>query len=238
VRNLLYIDTRDLKFRYQLDASHPETIGRLARVQIYAVATGADDGLVAAREAEYDLHATDQDLQKQLNEGVLYTLDIALKTRGAYQIHVAVRDAETGKLGSASQFLVVPDLKKDRVALTSVILQQADRPGGAPAYAGMTPITRQFHAGSELEYFSMVEKGGNKPTDKLETQIRIIRDGRIVYSGPAKQVPMDGGGLSILGGLKLSSQMPAGDYYLQITATDPTRKHAAAAQGTDFKILP
>ncbi len=238
VRNLLHIDARDLKFHDWVDVSHPEAIGHLARVQIYAVATGANDQPVAAREAEYDLRATDQDLQQRLKEGVLYTLDISLKTRGAYQIHLAVRDAETGKLGSASQFLVIPDLKKERVALTSVVLQQADRPAGTPAYAGMTPITRQFHAGGQLEYFSMVEKGGNKSADKLDTQIRIIRDGRIVYSGPAKQVPMDGGGLAILGGLKLGSQMSAGDYYLEITAADPMRRHAAAAQWTDFEILP
>ena len=83
----------------------------------------------------------------------------------------------------------------------------------------------------------MVEKGGHKSADTLETQVRIIRDGRIVYSGPAKQVPMDGGGLAILGGLKLGSQMSAGDYYLQITAIDPTRRRAAAAQWTDFEIV-
>ena len=160
VRNLLHIDARDLKFHDWVDVSHPEAIGHLARVQIYAVATGANDQPVAAREAEYDLRATDQDLQQRLKEGVLYTLDISLKTRGAYQIHLAVRDAETGKLGSASQFLVIPDLKKEQVALTSVVLQQADRPAGTPAYAGMTPITRQFHAGGQLEYFSMGEKGG------------------------------------------------------------------------------
>jgi VWFA-related protein len=238
VRNLLHIDARDLKFRDWVDVSHPETIGHLARIQIYAVATGADDQPVAARETEYELHATDQNLQQRLDEGVLYTLDIPVKTRGAYQIHVAVRDAETGKLGSASELLVIPDLKKDRVALTSVVLQQADRPAGTPAYAGMTPITRQFHAGGQLEYFSMVEKGGNKSADKLDTKIRIVRDGRTVYSGPAKQVPMDGGGLAILGGLKLGSQMSAGDYYLEITAANPTRRHAAAAQWTDFEILP
>lgn len=84
----------------------------------------------------------------------------------------------------------------------------------------------------------MVEKGGNQLADELDTQIRIIRNGRIVYSGPAKQVPMDDGGLAILGGLKLGSQMPVGDYYLQITAIDRMRRHAAAAQWTDFEIVP
>jgi hypothetical protein len=49
---------------------------------------------------------------------------------------------------------------------------------------------------------------------------------------------MDGGGLAILGGFKLGSQMSAGNYYLQITATDPTGRHATATQWTDFEILP
>lgn len=123
-------------------------------------------------------------------------------------------------------------------------LERPDRSAGAiaadglcQAGRGLTPVTRQY-AGEQSEYFSMVETGGNKSADKLDTRIRSVRDGRVVFSGPATQGAMDGGRLAILAGLKLGSQMSAGDYYLEIAATDPARKHAAAAQWTDFEILP
>jgi len=238
VRNILHIDARDLTFRQELDASRPNEVQHVARMQILAVATGADDQPVAARESEYELRATGDSLQKGLSEGAFYTLDIPMKTQGAYQIHVAVRDAETGKVGSASQFLVIPNLKKDRVALTSVVLQQGDRPPGTPADSGTTPALRQFHPGSQLEYFCMVEKGGGKSADKLGAQIQIMRDGRSIYSGPAKVVPLDGGRLAILGDLKLGARMSPGDYYLGVIASDLAKKNAAAAQWTDFEILP
>lgn len=234
VRNLLHIDARDLKFQQMPDGS------AVVRGEVLAMATGADDRPVARLVKGFEFRAPMDRLQEELQDGGLYTLDVPIQKRGAYQIHVAVRDSASGKVGSASQFLVVPDPKKDRVALTSVVLQQGDRPPGTPAYMGMTPATRQFHAGGQLEYFCMVERGKkNAVVGDLDAQIRIVRDGRDVYSGPAKSIAVDGGGLAIMGNLKLGDGMTPGDYYLGIIATDrAARRNGAGVQWTDFEILP
>lgn len=104
----------------------------------------------------------------------------------------------------------------------------------------MSPATRQFHAGSEVEYFCLLENTAKKTlAANLDSQIRIVRDGRNVYTGSAKMVPIDGGGLAFTGKLKLAAKMTPGDYYLGVVAADRTGpKNGAVAQWTDFEIMP
>jgi hypothetical protein len=83
-----------------------------------------------------------------------------------------------------------------------------------------------------VEYFCLVEIAGKKAAAaNLDSRIRIVRDGQDVYTGPAKMLPIDGGGLAFNGKLKLSDRLTPGDYYLGIVA-------AGVAQWTDFEILP
>jgi VWFA-related protein len=242
VRNLLHIDTRDLTFQ---SAHGPNLATQAAgessaEIEIVAVATSMGDIPVASVARFYKVQAPADRFQEAVKEGALYTLDVPVKKRGAYQIQVAVRDTATGKVGSASQFLEIPELKKGRVALTSIVLQNGDRPAGTAAFAGMSPVTRQFHPGSEVEYFCLVENTGKKVlAANLISQIRIVRDGKNVYTGPAKLVPGAGGELAFTGTLKLGEKMTPGDYYLGVVAADRTApKNGAAAQWTDFEIMP
>ncbi len=159
----------------------------------------------------------------------MYSLDVPVRKPGAYQIQVAVRDTVTGKTGSASQFLEIPELKKGRIALTSVLLQSGDR---------LSPATRQFAAGSEVKYFCLVENPGNKvPAGNLDSQIRVVRDGKEIYSGPVKMTTTEDGELAVTGGLKLSEKMTPGDYYLGVVVADRTAKNRVTAQWTDFEIV-
>jgi len=215
VRNLLHIDTRDLTFQ----SSHGENLAThaagesSAEIEVVAMATSMGEIPVARVARLYKVQASADRFLEAVREGALYTLDVPVKKRGAYQIQVAVRDMATGKVGSASQFLEIPELKKGRVALTSIVLQDGDRTDGTPAWTGMSPVTRRFHSGSQVEYLCLVENTGNKVlAANLDSQIRIVRDGKSVYTGPAKLVSMDGGGLALTGTLKLAlnkiSQLP------------------------------
>jgi VWFA-related protein len=242
VRNLLHIDTRDLTFQlHEGPASVRQAQGGWsAEIEIVAMATSMGDLPVASVAKSFTVHAPVAGSEEALKQGGLYTLDVPVRKRGAYQIQVAVRDVATGKVGSASQFLEIPELKKGRVALTSIVLQDAGRPAGAPAWTGMSPVTRQFRPGAEIEYFCLVESTGKKPgAADLDSRIRIVRDGKEVYAGPAKLFPIDGGGLAFTGKLKLSERMTPGDYYLGIFAAEPNSpKNGAAVQWTDFQIMP
>jgi hypothetical protein len=58
-----------------------------------------------------------------------------------------------------------------------------------------------------------------------------------LYAGTAKLVAIEGGGLAVTGGLKLSEKMTPGDYYLGVIVRDRTAKNRVTAQWTDFEIL-
>lgn len=221
VRNLVHIDARDLTFQDTPEGS------AAANIEVLAVATGATGEPLAQVSRSYRFQTPVARLSEDVTQGALYTLDVPVQKCGAYQIHVAVRDSLTGKVGSASQFLEIPNLKKSRVALTSVILQQAGESN--------TSTTRQLHPGAELEYFCLVEKGA---AARLNAQVRVVRDGRDVYSGPAPLTPVGGGRFAITGKLHVGGKITPGDYYLGVIAADRQSRNAVSAQWTGFEILP
>ena len=179
-------------------------------------------------------------LAEAIREGVVYTLDVPVPKGGAYQIRAAVRDESSKKVGSASQFIEIPDLKHARIALASIVLQDGAGSPQKPAFLNITPARRQFHPGGELEYLCSVQSGRRamSPAD-VETAIRILRDGKEVYSAPAKLVQVPAAGPAVFGILRLTGVMAPGEYYLQVIATDRRGgKNALADQWTDFTVLP
>jgi VWFA-related protein len=223
VRNLLHIDARDIAFQVEPDGSAKGSI------QLLAVATGAGLIPLDVVAPTYQFKVTADQLKRVKADGIPYSLDVPVKKRGAYQIRVAVRDPGTGLIGSASQFIDIPDPKKLRVALTSIVLQDGETPSVNAS------ATRQLKRGGELEYFCEIQKGAAG----LDSKIRILRDGVEVYSGPAKSMPVDGGKIALTGRLKLNGAMSPGDYYLELVASNPADpKHATATQWTDFEVTP
>ncbi len=233
VRNLLRINAADLTWK------HDDHGNDWARFLLVAMATGASDQPLAAVGRDFDIRVAPGKMDEALRDGALYTLDVAVPQRGAYQIRVAVRDATTGKIGSATQFIQIPDLKKRGFALTSIVLLDGER-SDQPGLPGIAAALRQFKRGSLIEFLCAVEKGHQKGPDvDLATRVRVLRDGKEVYSAPARLIDLRGNGRAVYGGLKLADSMTPGDYDLQVIATERNGgKGAAAGQWTDFTVLP
>jgi VWFA-related protein len=233
VRNLLHIDARDLTFYTTADGSSH------TQVEMLAVAVGAGDRNLATVARSYTFHVAPGLMEQARTEGALYTLDVPVHKAGAYQIRVAVRDAFSANVGSASQFIDIPDVKKKRLSLTSVVLQDGERSPATPGFLALTPARRQFRRGGRLEYACLVEAGRKKGTaPDLAARIRIVRNGREVYSAPAKISDLKGGGRTVYGLLKLADAISPGEYYMQVVATDRASKNTSAEQWTDFQVLP
>ena len=232
VRNLLHIDARDLTWK-----SGPD--GTTATLQIIAVATGAGDVALETVAREYTLTVPPGKLTGVVRDGAVYTLDVPVPKRGAYQIRVAVRDEASQKVGSASQFIEIPILKKVRFALASIILQNSGAASGTVDVLKIAPSRRQFQQGSDMEYFCAVAKGGDRQaTTDLSTEIQIVQDGRAVYSSSAKIVNVAGSGPAVYGAVRLTEKLAPGEYYLHVIATDPRGgKNSAADQWTDFQVM-
>jgi VWFA-related protein len=142
---------------------------------------------------------------------------------GRYQARVAVRDANSGRIGAVTHDFEVPPLKGLR--LTSPILTDTIE---APSFGSSTPprpvlvARRTFPAGSTLYYqFSVLGAGHDTAgaTRVLGSHQLIGPDGAVVKRLDPRPVAGGNGPPSRFAGLALTG-LPAGDYELVLTVTD------------------
>jgi VWFA-related protein len=249
MRSFLHISADDLAFARQADDSY------LANIDVLAVTFG-DAGQVIDRVDSTDaVHVEAGSYEKVLRSGFDYVVNVSIAKPGAYQLRMAVRDASTEKVGSASQFIEVPDLSGGRLTLSGLVLSGKDLP--EPAQAGAvnveakydpqsSPAVRRLKRGTELfynfaVYNARVEKETSKP--RLTLQSRLFRDGREVYAG--KQMPVaasaQGDARHVLTGgrMSLGPRAATGEYVLQVVVTDAPagEKPRTATQWIDFEIV-
>ncbi len=71
-----------------------------------------------------EISASDEQLKRLLGSGIVPTMDVTLKHAGPYRVRASVRDSGSGEIGSAGQYIEIPDLKRQHVALTTPLLNE------------------------------------------------------------------------------------------------------------------
>jgi len=201
--------------------------------------------------------------ERAIESGLTYNVTVPIKKAGAYQLRSVLRDVPSNRIGSANQFIEVPDIKKNRLAISGILASGMS----AEAYqrslvagpneatvegvveepdAGAGAAVRLFRSGSVLVYGYIIynaqlDQTGFKP--RLQTQVRLFRDGQQVYSGREVEVNLENQvdlkRLAVTGGIQLGTDLPPGEYQLQVIVTDPLAqgKYRAATQWIDFEIV-
>jgi len=168
-----------------------------------------------------------------------------MKKTGPYHMRAVVRDATSQKLGSAMQFVEIPDLKNGRLALSGIVMTAAQSSAGTNTQEDIdgTPAVRIFKAGSAIYYAYeiMNARADGGARSQLETQIRIYRDGQAIYALPESPLNIDGQQNSkryVVGGRMELKKIPPGTYVMQIIVSDTLRKDKSgiAAQALDFEV--
>ena len=234
-RSFVYIDANGLKF---------ETVNNKhnAAFDLHGVVFG-DNGAVVEQVAHgVTMSLTEDDYQVAMRNGMSLRIDMPVKKPGAYQVRIATRDAKTGKIGSAGQFVDVPDLNKKRLATSGIVL------GIAPGFSGgdVNQILdrtspRTFDPNTDL-HFALVTYNA-KNTSNLVMEVSLLRDGKSV--GPGSEAPIDvskqtdPNRLLVHGSIRLKPELESGDYYLQVVITDKSSKDKAAqlVQWIGFEIV-
>src|SRR5207244_895296 len=117
---LLHEDVNNLTFTEAPDGWHQLSF------EVLAVTFG-DSGIVADKFGRTETMRVREDAYRQAQQqGLIYTLNVPLHSGGAYQLRVAVRDVGSKRVGSASQFVEVPDLKKKQLALSGIVIAGLD----------------------------------------------------------------------------------------------------------------
>ena len=233
-RSFVYIDAKGLTFE-TVNGRHE------AKIELHGVVFGDNGTVVEQLSRGVALSLSESEYQQATHNGMSLRIDMPVKGPGAYQVRIATRDIKSGKIGSAGQFVDVPDLKKNRLATSGIVLGTAGFSGRDVNEALDRVSLRSFDPNTDL-HFALVAYNASS-TSNLVMEAGLLRDGKSVYSG--SEVPIDvskqtdQNRLLLHGSIRLRPEFELGDYYLQIVITDKTAKNKAAplVQWIEFEIV-
>jgi hypothetical protein len=244
VRSLIYFPGRHLDFLREPDGS------RVANLNLAAAVFGDNGTVVQHLVQTRELRVRPEQLQLLERDGLVYQLDLPIPKAGAYQFRVAIRDEGSTQVGTARQFVEVPDMKKRPFVLSGITVSgDAENPAATAniqrAANLSSPAIRRFVPGENLWfgyviYNAKIDKTNGQPS--LMAEARLFRDGALVHKLEPKQVQLNGQTdpqrINNGGGIKLGG-LPPGEYLLQILVTEPHGKDKprVASQWVDFEIV-
>jgi VWFA-related protein len=250
LRVLLHIDTKDLTFSAQPDGS------RRAVMDVVAVTFGNEGKVVDQFSDTQTINVKEDAYQQMLKDGLVFILNVPSKNPGPLQLRVAVRDDTSERMGSASEFVQVPNLSANRLALSGLYVSGSPAPADSTSTGGGAnktsaddpmagPAVRRLRQGMLLNYSYIIYNaqldGSGHP--QLQTQMKLFREGKEAFVGKllpynaGQQTDMkrlDAGGRLLVGG-----NLEPGAYVLQVTVTDllvKNKRQSTATQWIGFEI--
>lgn len=251
VRSILHIDARDLSFVEEADG------WQKAEFDIVAFTFGDNGQVVDHISKRFTLGAKGETFDQIKRDGIIYTLNLPVTQPGAYQLRTAVLDVATQRLGSANQFIEVPDVEKSRLLLSGLVVSEQNREKAAASNVAdgkegqivgrqASPGHRVLKAGSTVQYEFVIynaklDTATNAP--KLETQVRLLKDGKETYTGQVKPFKVlqtsDLKRIAAGGALRLGPELVPGEYVLQVIVRDglAREKQNTVHQWIDLEIV-
>lgn len=246
VRCLLFYEGERLSFRNDGEGWQKAEVG------LYALMFDDNGGIVEEVGRTQTLRLRGKTLETAKKNGLVFTIDVPIRKPGAYQLKAAVCDNATQKLGSAYQYIEIPKLEKERLALSGLVLSGMESkaaPNSSPQLVlsenpNASPALREFVRGGGLSLACFVYNPVIHPKTKqpaVTAQIRLFREGVEVFAGREFNVPVSATGtLELSRAIALADTMEPGDYTAVVTVTDlyqtdPKRK--TATQTLDFTLV-
>jgi len=247
---LLHVTTSDLTFTPQPDGS------QVAVMDFLAVSFGSEGRVVDQFSDTQTISVTKDTYDRMLNDGLVFILNVPAKKAGPLQVRVAIRDAKSERIGSANQFIQVPDLNRNSLSLSGIYLSGAMPSQPAATADGAEkktekdvtagPAVRRLRHNMILSYSYTIYNPQLDDTKRpqLQTQMRLFSDGKEVFTGkptafnPGKQTDMKN--LTAGGRLVVGTSLSPGQYVLQVTVTDSLAKNkrdSVASQWMDFEVI-
>jgi VWFA-related protein len=246
VRCLLYYEGERLSFRDDGDGWQKAEVG------LYALMFDDNGGIVENIGRTQTLRFRGKTLEIAKKNGFVFSIDVPLRKTGVFQIKAAVCDNATRKLGSAYQYLEIPKLEKERLAVSGLVmsgLESKAAPNSSPQLIlsenpNAGPAVREFVRGGGLSLACFAYNPTVHPQTKqpaVTAQIKLYRDGTEVFAGKEFLLPVTSGGrLELSRAISLADSMELGDYtavviLTDLYQTDPKRK--TVTQSLDFTLV-
>ncbi|MBN1568841.1 MAG: VWA domain-containing protein [Acidobacteria bacterium] len=253
LRAWLHLDGQRLGFVNEKDGGHSISLEAVAATSdIHSIIQDSGSTRIGFR-------VNSKDIQWIRENGIRFSLSLPAQKAGAYYVRVAVKDQSSGAIGSAYQFIEIPDLKRDGLSLSSIFILNrdddaawiqsgaAEEPRGQPnrsrQIARRSQALRSYMPGEGFEYLTIVygaETKSGLPPD-LEYQFALYGNGKEILKSKPEAVDIRGAKdparILIRKRLKLKNGMQPGDYVLQLRVMDKrSHERNLATQTLDFEI--
>ena len=260
VRSWIHVDPRDVKI--------VETEDDGARIDLEMMCLTSDvNGVVQdSRRAELTINNVNspENISLLRRHGIRFAMLLPVKKPGSYYVRTAVKDTESGKIGSAYQFVEIPDLDRKGLALSSIFVAARDEDldwmrsdvtaeiaevlsfSGFQKEETRSPALRTYAPGDSLLTLSMLYNADVEAAAGSGIEIRYVlySDDEEFLRGEPVQIAPDKAhgpaGIPFSRNLTMDSALPPGDYVLQFTATgksDGKRRESNASQAVSFAVL-
>jgi VWFA-related protein len=181
---------------------------------------------------------TPADYKRAQAAGLSYTAHAQLPP-GSYQLRAVVREPETGRLGSMSQYLEVPDLTKKNLTASSIFLYAVDVAQGASAAPQPLTALRQLPRQQDLRYAAVIYYP--KLSDgkvQLTSQAIVSLGDKVVFQEPEQPITgtVQNGQLVKIGQLGLGKAQP-GRYVLTLLIKESGKKDKGVIRSVDFNLV-
>jgi len=256
LRSWLHLDPQGLSIVEENDGRPSISI------ETACVTSGIGASIQDSNNMRYEFRIKKDYLPWVKEHGIRFSLSLPVKKPGAYYARVAVKDEVSGLIGSAYQFLEIPDLKKRRLALSNIFIINRDEEAawiqsGTTEESGgwfqpdlrrdsnKSPAFRKYLPGDSFRYMALIYnanfKSGQVPD--LESQFVLFRNGSEIFKSEPEAVDLKGMNdfkrIPIAGKVLLENAAQPGDYVLQLLVKDKQakEKHSIATQALDFEVL-
>jgi len=261
VRAWVHIDPNDVEIIETEDG------GAVIKLDVMCLTAGAQGGIHDARHTRYTFNMEPEKKSENIElirkYGIQFSLLLPVKKPGAYVVRIAVQDAESGKVGSAYQFVEVPDLKKKKMTLSDIFMitndedlawmnsdvtKELSQGRFFPVMRNdetRSPALRSYMAGDNLQTLMMIYNADPKAIARSEIEMQTIlyKDGveftRVspwqVTAGSADNTD---DGIRVSRKMTLGLDMAPGDYVLQRRVVDKKKKdNSEKPEGIFSKIV-
>jgi hypothetical protein len=235
---------------------------RFISVEAASVTSDVNNFIKDSNARKYTFDFNKEDIAWIREHGIKFSLKLPVKKPGSYYVRAAVRDPVSGKMGSAYQYIEIPNLKKNRLSLSSIFIinRSEDLPwitSNAPeAFRTLlypdvrrdprkSPALKSYLPGENVECAAMIynAKSGKEQKPELESQFMLYSNGNELFRGKSEPVDLvdvsDFKRIPIKIKLRLGDSITAGDYVVLLQVKDKRAKEKAslATQALDFRVV-
>ena len=262
VRSWIHLDANDVKI--------VETEDGGARIDFETLCLTADinRNIQDARHVKYTFNIEPENKAENIawirKHGIRFSLLLPVKKPGPYYVRVSIQDRESYKVGSAYQFIEIPDLAKKGLKMSNIFMLTSgddlvwmnsdatkELAGGEFSMVFLadeirSSALRTYMPGDNLQTLGIIYNADAKAVARSEIEILSVlyKDGKEwKRSGPMPIAPdrVDTtNSIPILQRLTIGQDMPPGDYILQLIAIDKKnnkKKEGNTSQALSFTVV-